>query len=148
MDIKKALVDTTIEVLLVYGLLPVFKGEYYCESIISAEYINVVMGVSGALKGNMVVTVNKGTALGIVSSMFGGNSWSEDDDMLKSAIGELLNIIAGNALIKVDAASAVHISPPTFVTGENICIFISRLKSSKLAFEMDDYQFDIAYSIE
>lgn len=148
MNITRALVDTTIEVLHVYGLLPVFKGEFCCESLILAEDINVVMGVSGALKGNMVVTVKKNDAMGIVSSMFGGNGWNEDDNMLKSAIGELLNIIAGNAFSKVGTASAIHISPPAVVTGENIRIFINRIKSSKLAFKMDNYQLDIAYSFE
>lgn len=148
MDIKKAIVETTIEVLPMYGLSPVFSKEVESENLICAEYVSVIMGVSGALRGNMVVTANRPAAFRIVSAMFGGFEFTEVDDMVKSAMGELLNIIAGNALIKVKAGSAIYISTPTLVIGEKISILVNRIKSSKLAFNMDGHLFDISFCIE
>lgn len=148
MDIKKAIVETTIEVLPMYGLSPVFNGEVDDERLICAEYFNVIMGVSGAMKGNMVITAGRSAALKIVSAMLGGMECNCVDDMAKSAMGELLNIIAGNALIKVKADSHIHISTPTLVIGEKICILVNRIRSSKLAFNMDGHLIDISFSIE
>jgi len=48
------------------------------------------------------MTAKKESALAIASAMLGGMEFTEVDDMVKSAIGELLNIIAGNAFSKVD----------------------------------------------
>lgn len=148
MDVKKALIDTIIEVLPIYGLLPIFKGESFYEEVVSADDVSVVMGLSGDLKGNMIITVNRSAVLKIVSSMMCGIKITKIDDMVKSAMGELLNIIAGNALIKIKANSAVHISPPTIIIGEKVFMLISSLKSRKLTFQMDEHYFNVAFFIE
>jgi len=53
--------------------------------------------------------------------------FTEVDDMVKSAIGELLNIIAGNAFSKVDVKAAVYISTPTLLIGEGISVCFKAL---------------------
>jgi len=63
------------------------------------------------------MTAKKESALAIASAMLGGMEFTEVDDMVKSAIGELLNIIAGNAFSKVDVKAAVYISTPTLLIG-------------------------------
>jgi len=102
MDVKNAFVETAM-------------------GVFEAEYVNVVMGVNGAISGNLIMTAKKESALAIASAMLGGMEFTEVDDMVKSAIGELLNIIAGNAFSKVDVKAAVYISTPTFYRGGNFC---------------------------
>lgn len=147
MDVKRAFVETTIEVLSEFGLSPMFAEKNESDSLVRAEYINIVMGVNGALSGNVIVTANKDSALMIVSAMLGGIKFTEVNDMVKSAMGELLNIIAGNAFGRVDIKSAIYISTPTLVVGEQISILIHKSRVNKLGFNMNGRLMDIMFCI-
>ena len=61
--------------------------------------------------------------MGIVGKMMGGMEVTELDEMSKSAIAELGNMITGNALARFEKENLhLDISPPTVMTGKGITI--------------------------
>ncbi|HHV29455.1 chemotaxis protein CheX [Acetivibrio mesophilus] len=148
MDVKKAFIETTMEVLSEFGLPSMFAEKDERDSLVQAEYVNVVMGVYGALSGNLIVTANRESALAIASAMLGGMEFTEVNDMVRSAMGELLNIIAGNAFSRVDIKSAIYISTPTLVVGEGISVLLQRSSTNKFVFNMDGQLMDVLFSVE
>lgn len=148
MDVKSAFIETTMEVLSEYGIPPMFAEKDKRHGLVGTEYLNVVMGVNGALSGNLIVTANKESALAIASAMLGGIKFTEVNDMVKSAMGELLNIIAGNAFSRVEIKSVIYISTPTLVIGEGISILLQGSSANKLIFDMGGQSMDILFDIE
>jgi len=117
MDVKNAFVETAMGVLSEFGFSSVFAEKNETGGLVEAEYVNVVMELTGN-KRQSDYDGKERICFGYSVSYAGGMEFTEVDDMVKSAIGELLNIIAGNAFSKVDVKAAVYISTPTLLIGE------------------------------
>ena len=79
--------------------------------------ISGIIGLSGGAKGTVTLSFPKISALKSVSA-FIGEKVAVMDDVVKDAIGELANIVAGAA--KRDLAQfKISISLPTVIIGEN-----------------------------
>jgi chemotaxis protein CheX len=148
MDIKKALIDGINEVLYQFGINPLYVGETEDEKLSSAQPVNILIGLSVGMRGNIVLGLNQVTALKIVSSMMGGTPVNTLDDIAKSALAEFTNMVLGSATAKLNSTIKVDYSPPTVVVGKKLYLMISRLKSYKLTFELDDYLYDLSFCIE
>jgi chemotaxis protein CheX len=148
MDFKNALISSACEIFSGYGNKPEFQGEIEETQLSSANQVNILIGLSGGLKGNIVVGFKKSYAYKLVSKMTGGMEVSELNDFFKGALGEAINMLSGNALVKLNSPSVINLSPPTIVTGERIFIIISRVKSNKLTFKAGDEMFNIAFCLE
>jgi len=86
----------------------------------TSEDVNAVVGVRGEVQGVAVYGFSKETALTIVSTMT-GSPYTEFDDMSRSAINELANMITGNAATLLsNAGYKCDISPPSLVQGTGI----------------------------
>ena len=71
------------------------------------------IGMTGQLQGTVLFGLQKELALRIVSAMMGGFPIHEMDEMGKSAISELSNMISGNAsTILSNRGVVVDITPP------------------------------------
>jgi len=91
------------------------------------ESIIVLIGLTGQISGSAVISFNKPFALKIASSMMMGMQVNELDEMAKSAIGELCNMILGNtATIFSTRGINIDITPPTIFTGDNIQLTIHK----------------------
>lgn len=148
MDIKKALIDGFNEVLYQFGMNPLYVGETEEEKLASAQPVNVLIGLSVGIRGNIVLSLNQVTALKIVSAMMGGTVTGRLDDIAKSALAEFTNMVLGSAIAKLNSATKVDYSPPTVVIGKKLFLMISRLKAYKLSFELDEYLYDLSFCIE
>jgi len=86
--------------------------------------VAVVVGVIGRIKGRIVFDLSEETALKIASKMDGGVFKSLEDEMARSIIGELANMITGRAVTKLEKEN-LHFSftPPTIITGENLNVY-------------------------
>ena len=72
--------------------------------------------------------MNRSVALNIASNMMGGAEIAELDEISKSAISELANMILGNtATILYNKGIGIEITPPTFLMGENLQISNSKM---------------------
>lgn len=88
-----------------------------------ANQVIVVIGVVGEIRGQVCIELSQETAKNIASVMMGGMPLVEIDDIGKSAISEMGNMIMGNTcslfgqrFIRID------ITPPSLMSGNNIKI--------------------------
>jgi chemotaxis protein CheX len=73
----------------------------------------IQIGVTGHMTGDIVFGLSKPVALKIVSAMMGGFAITEIDDIGKSAISELGNMISGNACTMLyNQGVQIDITPP------------------------------------
>lgn len=99
------------------------------DNLISSGVI-VVVGIVGEIKGQVAYTFNENTAKMIASTMMMGMPVEVFDEMAKSAISELANMISGNASTGIASMGlTIDIAPPTLITGENITIASSVKKN-------------------
>jgi len=87
----------------------------------NGDGVVIFIGLTGKINGNVVLSLSKNLALNIASAMMGGMPVIELDEISKSAIAELANMILGNtASIFYKNGIGIDITPPTVLTGENI----------------------------
>ncbi|SDW41202.1 chemotaxis protein CheX [Paenibacillus sp. CF384] len=80
------------------------------------DYIWIQIGINGQMNGDIVFGLSEEVALKMVSAMMGGYIISEMDEMGKSAISELGNMISGNASTMLfNQGVRVDITPPKLV---------------------------------
>ena len=97
--------------------------------------ITAVIGITGKLKGNVLYEFRKGTAKAVAETMI-GEEIERLDELAMSALGELANMISGNAATMLaQSGYQCDISPPmmlepkgstlTFTTGSQIQVLFS-----------------------
>ncbi|MFF2483706.1 chemotaxis protein CheX [Paenibacillus sp. NPDC058071] len=80
------------------------------------NYIWIQIGINGQMNGDIVFGLSEQVALKIVSAMMGGFTISEMDEIGRSAISELGNMISGNASTMLfNQGIKVDITPPKVV---------------------------------
>jgi len=80
--------------------------------------ISAVIGLSGAVRGAVVISMQKKFALRITDTLVGTQHDDLDGDVV-DAIGEIVNIIAGNIKQHVEGGERIVISLPTVVKGRD-----------------------------
>lgn len=107
----KNLFKTMIEVPFKLGKPSLKKGN------VPSYEISSIIGLSGTVTGCVVINLSKEIALQLVSALI-GDEVTEIDDDCTDAIGEIANMIAGNA--KTDFPSeGTTISVPSVVVGKH-----------------------------
>ncbi|HHI02251.1 MAG TPA: hypothetical protein ENL22_01860 [candidate division Zixibacteria bacterium] len=86
-----------------------------------------IIGLSGTAQGNIAIKFPAETAMAIVGSLVGTN-FSKVDSSVVDGVGELVNIIAGNAKVKI-RGHRISISLPTVLRGG-----IHKLSSRSIAY--------------
>jgi chemotaxis protein CheX len=80
------------------------------------EHVWIQIGMSGQMQGDIVFGIHEQVALKIVSAMMGGFLVTQMDDMARSAISELGNMISGNAsTILSNQGIRIDITPPRLI---------------------------------
>jgi chemotaxis protein CheX len=80
--------------------------------------ISAVIGLSGDIRGAVVVAMKKKFAIKLADTLVGTAHTDMDDDIV-DAIGEIVNIIAGNVKNEVPGGEKIVISLPTVVKGKD-----------------------------
>jgi chemotaxis protein CheX len=86
--------------------------------------VSGIIGMSGEARGNVVLSFPKDAALKVVSAFAGIQSKCLDEDFC-DAVGELANMVAGNAKKDLEGLH-VSISIPSVVLGRNHRIMTER----------------------
>ena len=105
----------------------------FIKGLVSADDTAVIIiGITGEIKGQVMITFTKAVGCTIASRMMMGMPVNELDDMAKSAISELGNMIMGNtATLLAKTGVCIDITPPTLCLGTmaisvtdiaNICV--------------------------
>ena len=94
------------------------------------EDVTAVIGVTGQLKGTVRYEFGKGTGLAVASSMM-GEPLQEHNEISMSALGEIANIITGNAAANLyNQGFECEITPP------QICDYGSRVPDDYLGLQI------------
>ncbi len=148
MEFKEALCHSVQEIFTMMNLHPELKHEAEELSLTSASEINAVVGFNYSFKGNIVFALDKNVALMITASMT-GEEVNVVDSKVKNTVGDLAKLVTDLALGKMNINSSIYFTPPpTLVTGEDLFLLISRTRSERLAFRINNAEFSIAYSLE
>lgn len=111
--------------------------------------VNIIVGIVGEIKGNVVYSIDLENAKNIASTMMMGMPVDELDEMSKSALSELANMLtAGAATAFYDMGIKVDISTPTLLEGENISIKMSSNQVLSVRLLADETAVEINIAIE
>lgn len=81
----------------------------------------VIIGITGKIKGQVTLEFKDNSAMKAASTLLGGYETSALDELTKSAVGELANMILGNAATEFSMINVIiDITPPTVIVGERI----------------------------
>ncbi|MFB6354915.1 MAG: chemotaxis protein CheX [bacterium] len=86
----------------------------------SPRTIAVYIGISGDLEGRVIYEMNKVTAVNLASAM-NGEDLPGFNELVRSTIQELSNIISGNASQELETNAdnkSINITPPSMIIGE------------------------------
>ncbi|RCX12714.1 chemotaxis protein CheX [Anaerobacterium chartisolvens] len=104
-------------------------GKIYVKtSPYTSSNVVIIVGITGTIKGQAVFSIDKATACKIASVMMMGSPVNELDEMAKSALSELGNMIMGNtATVFYGKGLKIDITPPTLLTGDNLQFSLNKL---------------------
>ena len=100
--------------------------------------------------GQVVISFSLDSALSVASAMMGGMPVLELDEISKSAISELANMIMGNtATILASRDIGIEITPPSMLMGEKLMISPANMQTISIPlFIGDSKRMDIDVSLE
>ncbi len=120
------------------------------DSCFKGNNVIIIIGVAGDAKGQVVFNLSQQSACNLASRMMCGMPVLKLDEMAKSAIGELANMISGNAAtIFFSQKITLDITPPIVMCGDNIEISTTKFKSVSVPLDMEDgsmFQINISLS--
>ncbi|NMA95561.1 MAG: chemotaxis protein CheX [Clostridiales bacterium] len=98
-------------------------GEVYIKpSPYASGSLAIIIGLAGDIRGQVIMSMNEGVGKDIASTMMGAQI-EQLDELSKSAITEVANMILGNtATIFSEKGIDVSITPPSLLTGDNMAI--------------------------
>jgi chemotaxis protein CheX len=111
--------------------------------------ISGIIGLTGEARGAVVISMQTALALKITDILTGRQHTSMDDETV-DAIGEIVNIIAGNAKRELEESFRLIISLPTIVKGKNHTIQwpVSQVRIIGIPFTILNDTFDLSVAIE
>ena len=124
---------------------------YLVDSGATAEGdISAIIGLTGEARGAVVISMKTDLAAKI-TSMLTGLEYNDLDDDVVDAIGEIVNIIAGNVKKDLENDFRLIISLPSIVQGQNHIIRWPGIQARfiRIPFKiLNDYTFNLSVAIE
>lgn len=108
------------------GITPSIGKPYLTQTDYDHEVFIVMLGITGRLHGQVMLVMNVKTACDIASKMMMGMEVNELNDMARSALGELMNMMMGNAMTNFsEMGILLDITPPTMMKTKSINLNVS-----------------------
>ena len=125
-DVVNAFIRAGLDVILQTTGVEVKVGKAYRkETPYKSDSLVVLIGITGDIQGSVTISLNQDLACHVASLMMGGVAVPALDEMAKSAIAELCNMILGNAgILLSNIGLSINMTPPTTLTGENMQLSI------------------------
>ena len=121
---------------------------YVKETSFASDSVIIMIGVTGEMRGSVMIALSYNKALEIASNMMMGMPVTELDEMSTSAISELGNMIMGNAAtIQSTKGIGIDITPPTLCRG-NLTITQSYTKNICIPLSGDDITIELDVAVK
>ena len=152
MDVKliNPFINATINVLETMAFMTVDAGKPYLKKDdVAVGDVSGIIGLTGVANGTIAVTFEEKCILAVVSNMF-GESMSELNSEIADAVGELTNMISGQARRELaDMGKSLKAAIPSVVTGRGHSI-VHFTNGPKIAipFNTDNGKFTIEVCFE
>lgn len=134
------------------GKKPNLGQVYLRKSPFRSDNIAVIVGLTGKIRGQVIISLSKGSALSVASAMMGGAPVLEFDDISSSAISELANMIMGNAAtLLASRGIGIEITPPSLLMGEKLMISQANMKTVSIPLGLDEgniMEIDVALEVK
>lgn len=99
---------------------------YLTQTNYEEEVFVVMLGITGQLRGQVLLVMNSVVACDIASKMMMGMPVDGLNDMARSALGELMNMMMGNAMTNFsEMGILLDITPPTMMLSKNLNLNVS-----------------------
>lgn len=107
------------------------RGQIFIkDSPFMPDRVVIIIGIAGEFRGQAFFSMDEGTACKIASSMMMGMEVNTLDEMAKSAIAELGNMIMGNVSTEFyNKGIKIDITPPTILVGKDMSVSTKGIKS-------------------
>ncbi len=103
---------------------------YVRQSPYTGGDVVILIGITGEIKGQVIFSFKQAEALKIASNMMGGMVLTELDEISKSAISEMTNMILGNAATLLsNKGIVIDITPPSLLMGQALQISTQKMKT-------------------
>lgn len=124
------------------------RGQIFVKnSPFTADKVVIIIGIAGDFRGQVFFSMDEKTACGIASAMMFGMEVPALDEMSKSAIAELGNMIMGNVSTEFyNTGVKIDITPPTILVGtdmnistkgiQTLCVPIEIANGSKIEIDV------------
>jgi chemotaxis protein CheX len=124
-------IKASTEVLKTIANLHFTTGAPYLKSSpFGTDSLIILVGITGEMRGQAVISMNTAMAKSVASSMMMGMPVNEIDEMAKSALSELGNMIMGNtATLLFNNGVNIDITPPTLMIGTDMQISSGDMKT-------------------
>ncbi|MFA9462709.1 MAG: chemotaxis protein CheX [Velocimicrobium sp.] len=120
------------------------KGqEIVCSGVI------IIVGIVGVIKGNVVYCMDTENAKKIASTMMMGMPVTELDEMSKSALSELTNMLTATAATNFSKIGIeIDISTPTLLYGKSISVKMSSKQVLSIQLLADEMPIEVNIAFE
>ncbi len=119
-EIVNSFIAAALKVINSFAAAPFSVGKPFVrKGAFSTREIVIILGITGEIKGQATFSLEVETAKTLASQMMMGMPVAEIDDMAKSALSELGNMIMGNsATLLFNNGIKTDITPPSLLTGK------------------------------
>ena len=123
---------------------PISKDDFY----VSGEPLFIMLGVTGEITGQVCMVMGTETAKDVASRMMMGMPVDVLDDMAKSALSELGNMMMGNAATLLSNNNVlIDITPPTLFVGSGI-LSSPDMAVIKVPLLYQDYEIQLSFLLK
>lgn len=132
---KEAMMDTLNRMT---KTIPAYKDEYRTNKEFESKGITIIIGISGKFSGRVLIDLSKDTAIRLAAAIF--KRELKNDDEMMAVLGELTNIISGNAcslLNKKNKALGLRVAPPSILHGDSVLISAPSLNTTTVIADTD-----------
>jgi chemotaxis protein CheX len=152
MDVKfiNPFINATLNVLETMAFVKSQAGKPYLKKDnVARGDVSGIIGITGETNGTIYVTFDESCILNIVSNMF-GEKMTEINNEITDAVGELTNMISGQARKELEEIGKLfHGAIPSVISGKNHKL-IPMTKGPKIAipFKTDSGSFTVEVALE
>ncbi len=118
-------IDAAMRVVRQIAGIEVRRGHLAYKNKMEPSYgVSIIVGMYGFLVGQVVYSLDSNLAHRMVDRMLEGKSPQEKEVLFLDTLGEVANMITGNAtaMLSQTKAEALHITTPAIATGDNLSI--------------------------
>lgn len=124
-------INVSVDLIKMVCNVNVNRGQLFIKnSPFTAGSVVIIIGIAGEFKGQVFFSINTETACKIASSMMFGMEVNTLDEMAKSAIAELGNMIMGNVSTEFyNNGIKIDITTPTILVGNDMAVSTKGVKT-------------------